>query len=88
MICSGCGGRILAGFGEFAPAFEAISEVFAIKRSAQQVPFEREVLPDGTEAREERLRALRVGKETRPLSPLQLGGQLLAGIKRHISLAS
>ena len=75
-IGSGCGGRILGDTGEFTPGFEAIGEVFAIKRSAQQVTFEGKVLPDGTEAGQERLRALRVAKPTH--APLALTRGLMA----------
>ncbi len=60
----------------FTPGFEAIGEVFAIKRSAQQVTFEGKVLPDGTEAGQERLRALRVAKPTH--TPLALTRGLMA----------
>jgi hypothetical protein len=42
--------RILGDFGEFAPRDEPRSELFAIERSAQQMPLEREMLPDRPEA--------------------------------------
>lgn len=37
-------------FSEFVPGSESRSEVLAIEESAQQMPFQREVLPDRTEA--------------------------------------
>jgi len=42
----------LGEFGEFTPGNEPGSELFAIERGAQQMPLEREMLPDWTEARE------------------------------------
>ena len=56
--------RILGDFGEFAPSGEPSSKLFAIKRSAQQIPLESEMLPDWSEAREKFLCAFRVAKAT------------------------
>lgn len=49
-------------FGEFTPGNEPGRELFAIERGAQQMPLEREMLPDQTEAREEFLCAFRGAK--------------------------
>ncbi|MBB5448361.1 hypothetical protein HDG38_007009, partial [Paraburkholderia sp. WSM4177] len=49
--------RILGETGEKTPGFKPGRELLSIKRSAQQMTLEREVLPDRTEARQERLRA-------------------------------
>jgi len=50
--CSESDRRILGDFGDFAPGDKSISELFAIKLSAQQVSLEREMLPNWLEARE------------------------------------
>jgi hypothetical protein len=65
------------GYGcEFVPRSESRSELFAIERGAQQVPLEREVLPDQSEAREKSLRALRVTKSAH--APLTFTRRLMA----------
>jgi hypothetical protein len=56
--------RIWGESGEFAPRDESRRELFAIERSAQQMPLEREMLPDRSEARGEFLCAFRVTKAT------------------------
>ena len=55
-------GRNLGDMGQFTPCDELGREVFAVKRRAQQMSFQCEVLPDRTEARQEGLRVLRVAK--------------------------
>ncbi|MGF6813111.1 hypothetical protein OKW30_008328 [Paraburkholderia sp. Clong3] len=62
IVCRRCNGsensrRILGETGEKTPGFKPGRELLSIKRSAQQMRLEREVLPDRTEARQERLRA-------------------------------
>lgn len=57
MSASKNGGRKLGDSGEKTPRFEARDDLFAIERSAQQMPLEREVLPDRPEARQEGLGA-------------------------------
>lgn len=52
----------LRELGEFARCDDSGSKLFAIKRSAQQTPLGREMLPDPSEAREKILRAFRVAK--------------------------
>ena len=58
------------------PRVEALSELFAVKRSAQQMPLEREVLPDRSEAREKRLGTLWVAKPAQ--APLAFARRLMA----------
>ena len=43
-------GRISGDFGELAPGDESCRELFAVERGAQQMPLEREVLPNRPEA--------------------------------------
>ncbi|KVV21053.1 hypothetical protein WK79_18630 [Burkholderia ubonensis] len=62
--------------GECPPRGEPAREVFAIERSAQQMSFQCEMLPDRTEARQEGLRALRVAKASH--APLALPCGLMA----------
>ncbi|KGW62463.1 hypothetical protein Y039_3645 [Burkholderia pseudomallei MSHR1029] len=71
-----CGRRILGDLGKFTPRREAYGEVFAIKRSTQQMPLQGEVLADRPEAREESLSALRVAKS--PHASLAFAGRLMA----------
>ena len=73
---SECGGRTLGEACENAPRVEALGQLLAIERCAQQMAREREVLADGTEAREKRLRALRQAKASH--APLALTGGLMA----------
>ena len=68
--------RILGAAREEAPCFEAGGQLHAVERRAQQMAFEREVLADGTEAREKRLRALRPAKSSH--APLAFTGSLMA----------
>ena len=56
--------RILGLFGEFAPGNEPCCKLFAIQWSAQQMPLEREVLADRTEARQERLGTVGIAEAT------------------------
>ena len=61
---------------KFAPCGEPGRDVFAIKRSAQQMSFQSEVLTDRTETRQESLCALRVAKASH--TPLALPRGLMA----------
>jgi hypothetical protein len=54
--------RILGSLGKFVPRDESGSKLFSIKRSAQQMPLEREMLPDWPEAREKLLCSFWVAK--------------------------
>jgi hypothetical protein len=56
--------RILCEISEATPGGEAFAESFSIARSAQQMSLYRIVLPDGTEARQERLRAFWIAKSS------------------------
>ena len=73
------GGRILGEASEKVPCLEARSELFAVKRWAQQMTLEREVLADGTEAREESLRALGPAKTSH--ASLAFTGGLMAVLR-------
>ena len=64
---------------EKVPCLEARSELFAVKRWAQQMTLEREVLADGTEAREESLRALGPAKTSH--ASLAFTGGLMAVLR-------
>jgi uncharacterized protein (DUF4213/DUF364 family) len=41
---------MLGEFGETMPCVKSLRELFAVRRSAQQMSFEREMLPDRSEA--------------------------------------
>lgn len=71
-----CGRGILGDLGQFTPRREACGEVFAIRRSAQQMPLKGEVLADQPEALEESLSARRVAKPSH--ASLAFAGRLMA----------
>ncbi|CAB3810298.1 hypothetical protein LMG27177_07121 [Paraburkholderia fynbosensis] len=77
--CSGSIRRILGEVGEFVPRSESGREVFAIERSTQQMPLEREMLPYRTETREECLRAVAVAKSAH--ATLAFAGRLVAVLR-------
>jgi hypothetical protein len=56
--------RISGNFGEFVPGSDPGRALFAMERSAQQMPFQQEVLPNRAEAREERPCTFRATKAT------------------------
>jgi hypothetical protein len=68
-------GRISGDFGDFALCDEPCCELFAKERCAQQMPLEREMLPDRPEAREKFLCAFRVAKA--PHAPLAFACRLV-----------
>ncbi len=69
------GRRIRGDIGQFTPRREAYSEVFAIKRSAQQIPLQGKVLADRPEALEESLSACRAAKSSH--ASLAFAGRLM-----------
>jgi hypothetical protein len=66
----------LGDIGKFSKCGEPGREVFAIGRSAQQIPFQGKVLLDQTKARQKVVRALRVGKVS--CASLALPGGLIS----------
>lgn len=58
------------------PCDKALSELFAVERSAQQMSLEREVLPDQAEARQERLSPFGLAETTH--APLTFTRRLMA----------
>src|SRR4030095_5453688 len=68
--CSKSNERTLGAACESTPRVEARGKLLAIERGAQQMALECEVLADGTEAREKRLRAFRPAKTSH--APLAL----------------
>ncbi len=70
-----CGRRILGDLGQFTPRREAYGEVFAIKRSTQQMPLQGEVLADRPEAHSDFPRELRADPPT-PLAAILTGANV------------
>jgi hypothetical protein len=68
----------LGDFGEFAPGNESRRELFAIECRAQQMPLEREVLPDRPEAREKFLCRFRSRKPRMRRSRSRVGWWLFS----------
>jgi hypothetical protein len=73
-------------FGKFAPGGEPCFELFAIKRSAQQVALQRAMLPDWSEAREKGLRALPVPEAAH--TPLAVTRRLMTVLRAVVDASS